>query len=39
MIDAKNYEEAVAIARRIPAAKVGTVEIRPVMEIGGLPQQ
>jgi hypothetical protein len=38
MIDAKNYDEAVAIARRIPAAKVGTVEIRPVMEIGGLPQ-
>ena len=37
LIDAKNLDEAIAIAARIPGAKVGTVEIRPVMEIPGLP--
>src|SRR5262245_23247464 len=37
MIDAKDMDEAVGIARRIPGAKKGAVEIRPVMEIPGLP--
>jgi hypothetical protein len=37
LIDAKNLDEAIGIARSIPAARVGTVEIRPVMEIPGLP--
>lgn len=37
IIDAKNLDEAISIAARIPAARVGTVEIRPVMEIAGLP--
>jgi hypothetical protein len=37
LIDAKNLDEAMAIAARIPAARVGTVEIRPVMEVPGLP--
>jgi hypothetical protein len=37
LIDAKNLDEAIAIAKRIPAARVGTVEIRPVMEVAGLP--
>lgn len=37
LIDAKNLDEAVGIAERIPGAPKGTVEIRPVMEIGGLP--
>lgn len=37
MIDAKDLDEAVGIARRIPGARKGTVEVRPVMEIPGLP--
>jgi hypothetical protein len=37
LIDANDLDEAIAIAERIPAACFGTVEIRPVMEIGGLP--
>ncbi len=37
LIDAKNLDEAIGIAARIPGARVGTVEIRPVMEIAGLP--
>jgi hypothetical protein len=37
VIDAKDLDEAIGIAARIPGARVGTVEIRPVMEIGGLP--
>jgi hypothetical protein len=39
LIDAKNLDEAIGIAARIPGAKVGTVEIRPVMEIPGLPSR
>ena len=31
LIDAEDLDEAVAIAARIPAARVGTVEVRPVM--------
>jgi hypothetical protein len=38
LIDARNLDEAIGIAGRIPGAKVGTVEIRPVVEIPGLPQ-
>ena len=37
MIDARNLDEAMAIAERIPMARRGTVEIRPVIEIEGLP--
>ena len=37
LIDAKNLDEAIGIAERIPAGRWGTVEIRPVMEIPGLP--
>jgi hypothetical protein len=37
LIDASDLDEAMSIAERIPAAKVGTVEIRPVLEIEGLP--
>lgn len=39
LIDAKDLDEAMSIAERIPVAKVGTIEIRPVLEIKGLPQQ
>jgi hypothetical protein len=38
IVDAKDLDEAMAIAERIPPAKYGTVEIRPLMEIPGLPE-
>ena len=37
MIDAQDLDEAIRIASRIPGARFGTVEIRPVMELDGLP--
>ena len=37
VIEAKDLDEAIGIAERVPPAKFGTVEIRPVMEIEGLP--
>jgi hypothetical protein len=37
LIDSKDLDEAIGIAERIPAGRWGTVEIRPVMEIEGLP--
>jgi hypothetical protein len=37
LIHANDLDEAIGIAGRIPAARFGTIEIRPVMEIPGLP--
>jgi hypothetical protein len=37
LIEAENLDEAIDIAGRIPAARKGTVEIRPVRELAGLP--
>ncbi|HYR87772.1 MAG TPA: YciI family protein [Terriglobia bacterium] len=37
LIDARDLDEALSIAARIPAASVGTIEVRPVMQIAGLP--
>ena len=37
LIEAKNVDEAVAVAARIPLARLGTVEVRPIVEIPGLP--
>jgi hypothetical protein len=37
MIEAKDLDEALRIAARIPGARTGTVEVRPVMEVPGLP--
>ena len=37
LIEAKDLEEAIGIAERIPGARIGTVEIRPVTEVAGLP--
>ena len=37
MIEARNLDQAMEIAARIPGARRGTVEIRPVMEIDSLP--
>jgi hypothetical protein len=38
-IDATDLDQALDIASRIPGARIGTVEIRPVMEIEGLPTE
>jgi hypothetical protein len=38
LIDAVDREQAIAIASRIPGARIGTVEVRPVTEVEGLPQ-
>jgi hypothetical protein len=38
MVDARDLDDAIAIAERIPGARDGTVEIRPVIEISGLPE-
>jgi len=37
LIDAKDLDDAIGIAARIPMARKGTVEVRPVVEIAGLP--
>ncbi|MBC8030213.1 MAG: YciI family protein [Pyrinomonadaceae bacterium] len=37
LIDARDLDDAIRIAEKVPPAKFGTVEIRPVMEIAGLP--
>ena len=37
LIDVKDMDEAIRVAQRHPGARVGTVEIRPVLEIAGLP--
>jgi hypothetical protein len=39
LIDVHDREEAIAIAQRHPGARLGTVEIRPVQEIAGLPTE
>jgi hypothetical protein len=37
LVEANDLDEAIAIAARIPGARVGAVEIRPVLEVAGLP--
>jgi hypothetical protein len=38
LVECHDLDEAITIAGRIPAARKGTVEIRPLMELAGLPQ-
>jgi hypothetical protein len=38
MVNARDLDEAISIAAGIPGARLGTVEIRPVMEIAGMPE-
>jgi len=38
MIDANALDEAIGIAAQIPGARFGTVEVRPVVEVEGLPE-
>jgi len=37
LVEAGDLDDAIDIAGRIPGARKGTVEIRPVLEISGLP--
>ena len=37
LIEANDLDEAIGIAEKIPPARFGTIEIRPIMEISGLP--
>ena len=37
LIDVKDLDEAIAVAARAPGARIGTAEVRPVMEVAGLP--
>jgi hypothetical protein len=37
LIEAKSLDEALEIAGRIPGARKGTIEVRPVIELAGLP--
>jgi hypothetical protein len=37
LIEAENLDEAIAVAGRVPGARKGTVEIRPVVELPDLP--
>jgi hypothetical protein len=39
LVDAKNLDEAIGIAAPLPGARMGTVEIRPLIEIAGLPTE
>ena len=37
LVDVSDLDEAIGIAARIPPARKGTIEIRPVLEIPNLP--
>jgi hypothetical protein len=37
MIEANDLDEAIGIAAKIPGSRVGTIEIRPLLELPGLP--
>jgi hypothetical protein len=39
LIDVKDLNEAISIAARHSGARVGTVEVRQVMELAGLPEK
>ena len=37
LIHAKDLNEAISIAARVPGARIGTIEVRPVKEVAALP--
>lgn len=39
LIHARHLNEAIGIAARVPGARIGTVEVRPLIEITGLPNE
>ncbi|HYE73980.1 MAG TPA: YciI family protein [Blastocatellia bacterium] len=38
-INVPDLDQAIDIAAQVPGARIGTVEVRPVIEIEGLPKQ
>jgi len=38
IVEAKDLDEALAIAARIPSARIGTIEVRPLVQLTGLPE-
>lgn len=38
LIDVDSLDEAIKITSRIPGARRGTAEIRPILEVDGLPE-
>lgn len=38
LVEATDLNEAISIAARIPGARKGTVEVRPLVELVGLPE-
>jgi hypothetical protein len=38
LIDAEDLDEAIGIASKLPPARKGTIEIRPIVEMAGLPE-
>lgn len=38
IVDVDNLDEAIAIAGRLPPARKGTVEVRPLFELDNLPE-
>ncbi len=38
LIDATDLDDAISIAEKIPGARKGTVEIRPIVELANLPK-
>ncbi len=38
LVDTKTMDEAIEIAARIPGARTGTVEVRQVIELAGIPE-
>ena len=38
LVDARDLDEAIDIAGRIPGARIGTVEVRLLTEVQGLPE-
>lgn len=39
LVNAQDLNEAIRIATRVPGARIGTVEVRPLIEITGLPNE
>jgi hypothetical protein len=38
IVDVDSQDDAIEIASRIPGARTGTIEVRPVIELAGLPK-
>jgi len=39
LVEAASREEAIEIASKIPVARMGTIEVRPLIDLAGLPEE